>query len=83
MRFSEYGSAEAVKFLIDNGADINQKNDNGKDALMYSSERGHFAVVQLLIQNRADVSLREKQNRIASELATDDQVSNFLRTYTP
>ena len=81
MKFSEYGSAEAVKFLLNNGAEIDGKNINGKTALMYASERGHIASIKLLIQNQADVSLRDNQNQIASNLASTEQVSNFLRTY--
>ena len=83
MKFSREGRTEAMKFLFVNGADVDVKNNDGATALMCASEKGHIAAVKLLIQNGTDASLRDSRKRIASELATDRQVANFLRTYKP
>ena len=45
-----------VKELIDMGADVNQKDEDGKTALMNASDKGQKEFVELLIQNGADVN---------------------------
>ena len=48
MSASESGNTKMVKELIDNGADVNAKDNRGKTALMRASQRGHTEVVSLL-----------------------------------
>jgi hypothetical protein len=45
-----------VKILIDHGADVNAKNDDGMTALMFAVLNGKIEKMQLLISNGADVN---------------------------
>jgi hypothetical protein len=45
---------EAVKFLIENGADINAGDKNNFNALMYACWRGNAEIVEYMIKNKAD-----------------------------
>jgi ankyrin repeat protein len=50
------GNVEAIKTLLDNGADINAKDtQRGTTALMWAADEGHAAAVKLLIDRGADI----------------------------
>ena len=53
------GEKKDVEELIDMGADVNQKEEDGKTALMRASYRGHKEVVELLIRNGADINQKD------------------------
>ena len=48
-----------VKFLIENGADINIKNNNG-DTVLHEAVliKDNLEVVKLLIENGADINIK-------------------------
>lgn len=39
---------ECVRLLLDKGANIEEKDNDGKTSIMWASEEGHEACVQLL-----------------------------------
>ena len=45
-----------AEYLINNGADINVKNNHGETPLMYASKLHNIKVVELLIQKGADIN---------------------------
>ena len=47
-----------VKLLLDYGADVNAKNDNGETALDWTSVTGHIEPVKLLLEYGADVNVK-------------------------
>jgi ankyrin repeat protein len=51
------GSPDAVKLLLDRGADVNGQQIRGQTALMWAAEQGHTAVVRLLVARGADTKL--------------------------
>ena len=53
------GDVEALKSLLAKGVDVNSKTNYGATALSYACDRGHTAVVQLLIEKGADVNARD------------------------
>jgi ankyrin repeat protein len=63
-----------VKFLLDSGADVNIYNKKSKwTPLMYSIQRKHFNITELLLQRGADVNLRDIDNHSPLMLALDSQ----------
>ncbi|MEZ4551352.1 MAG: ankyrin repeat domain-containing protein [Desulfobacterales bacterium] len=55
------GFADVVAFLIENGADVNAKDeDTDIDALFLAAEMGHMPVVKILVENGADVYAETK-----------------------
>ena len=54
-----------MQALIDNGADVNAKADNGGTALMGASIGGHKEIVQLLLANGADVNAKGNNGETA------------------
>ena len=57
------GHFEIVKFLVENGADPNVKDDfYGRTTLMFASQKGHFEIVKFLIENGADANTKDDFN---------------------
>merc|ERR1740128_853113 len=51
---AKHGHAAIVSMLIDQGADVNVKNDIGVDPLMEAATNGHDTIVTMLLKNGAD-----------------------------
>jgi outer membrane protein assembly factor BamB len=53
------GDAAAVKALLDKGADVNAKARYDATALHFAADKGHLAVVEVLIRHKADLNIRD------------------------
>lgn len=53
IRMSYLGKLDSVKFLIENGADINIVSENGTTAIMYAFQNGHIDIVKYLLDKGA------------------------------
>ncbi|KAF3906944.1 hypothetical protein AA313_de0207952 [Arthrobotrys entomopaga] len=54
------GLLSAVTMLVDNGADMEAKDWNGRTALLWAAEDGHEATVRFLIDNGADLNAKDR-----------------------
>lgn len=72
------GSYEIVRFLLDNGAGLNQINsNNGVTPLMYAVMNGKVETVKLLLEYGVDKNTKSNGGRTAiSFLETNDYVSD-------
>src|SRR6185436_5834727 len=52
---------EVARLSINAGADINRKCEHGRTALQMAAAWGHLNVVQLLIENGADPTIRDDE----------------------
>lgn len=59
--YARNGSMKAVRWFIDNGADINNDLSCGYNSLMLACAQGHLPVVELLIKAGANVNYRLKE----------------------
>ena len=51
------GNVSAIEFLVQNGADVNQRNtEDGSNLLYISAENNHLPVVKFLIKHGANVN---------------------------
>lgn len=57
---AQKGEWEIVKWLIENGADIESKDEDGNTALSLATEYTHKAIVEFLIKAGADVTTKNK-----------------------
>lgn len=61
---------EAIKFLLDNGAEVNTVDKQEKfSALMFAAAEGHAEVVKILLENDVDPTLKDKDGETAEEFA--------------
>ena len=65
IRASAYGHIDMVKKYIEDGADVNAKNDDGNTALMMASYNGYIKVVRLLLKKGADVNAKDNNHNTA------------------
>ena len=68
MHAAAFGSIDAMKMLLDAGADVNAKNNFGATALLWCARDGEKA--RMLIEHGADVNVRSKQGRTPLMLAS-------------
>ncbi len=59
MEASRTGNVEAIKVLIDHGAQVNAKETlRGTTPLMWAADEGHAPAIQFLIQHGADINAK-------------------------
>ena len=69
-RFRSTESIDMAKFIINAGADINEKDFNGMTALMHASILGNENLVQLLLNKNADINIEDNNGMTALRYAT-------------
>ena len=69
---AKHGHADIVTALLENGADVNATNFNGRTALHYFAEQGHADIVTALLENGADVNVTDDFGQTALHLAAKE-----------
>jgi ankyrin repeat protein len=57
------GHFEIVKYLVDNGAQVNAKDNYDRTALMFACENGHLEMVKFFVEKVADVNEKDVYGR--------------------
>jgi ankyrin repeat protein len=65
-------SKETCLLLLNHGADVNAKNDQGKTALMIAAKHSNTGLIEALLQRNADSKLLDNQNKTALDIAKDN-----------
>ena len=65
----EDGQLEIVKYLVENGVDINAKDKDGKTTLMKTVENRNLEIVKYLVDNGANVNAKNKNGNTPLILA--------------
>jgi ankyrin repeat protein len=65
MRAARDGDTEGVKELIHQGADINQRDDNGRTALMFAVINTHYETMKVLLEYGADANAKSNKGGTA------------------
>jgi uncharacterized protein len=74
----ESAGTEAVAALLDAGARIDDADNRGRTSLMIAAERGHAAIVSLLLARGANPKLRDNDGKSAHDLAFGGAVKAAL-----
>ena len=61
----DYINYEICKLLIENGANVNDKDLQGANALIYASTFGNYETVKLLIENGVEINTQNKDGYTA------------------
>lgn len=79
------GNTVEVKALIDEGVNVNERDESGRTALMIAANRGHTYVVQLLLESGADANAKDNQGMTAIQSAADrgfERIVSMLRKFS-
>ena len=64
-----YDDTEALKFLIDAGANVNAKENEGRTPLHLAAERGNIESVELLLKAGSDINAKNEHGDTALQMA--------------
>ena len=68
------GEIDTIKSYLNSGTDINEVDGKGFTPLLLAIQQNHYALVQMLISNGADIRKRAYYSYSPFELAVDCQV---------
>jgi hypothetical protein len=75
------GDADAVRALLDGGADAKGADDVGVTLVMRAAEVGNAEIVRLLLKAGADPTARDRFGRNAADRARDGLAANVRKDY--
>lgn len=76
---SDKGNLEAVKLLLECGADLSLKDANGDNALIRAAEKGHFDVVEELLFRKANINSTGQHKKTALMAATENGHTRVIK----
>lgn len=76
----EVQAIKVVSCLLDAGAQIDDRDDRGRTALMIAAEGGHAEIANLLLARGADPALKDKAGKRAADLTV---LSSLRERLTP
>ena len=71
------GHLDIVKLLIDHGAEVNVRAENGDTPLHDASENGHLSVVKLLLERGADPKIENADGLTPVDVSYDKVLDHF------
>ncbi|KAK9894291.1 hypothetical protein P389DRAFT_163384 [Cystobasidium minutum MCA 4210] len=74
-----FGHGEAVRMLIDAGADIDAADGKGWTALFWAFQRGDVPLSSFLINRKANTAVRSKTGLAATDLIRKGSIGEVLR----
>jgi ankyrin repeat protein len=72
-------SLQAIKILMEKGADVNAFNDDGQTAIHGAAQRGSIPVLTFLLEKGAKATVKNKRNRTPLDEAAGDEGLNGER----
>lgn len=78
----QFGHIDVIKYLIENGVDVNYKNPNGMTALMIACSHRQIDAVKTLLESQlCDVNITDDYGETAIFYAKSPQIIDWLLTY--
>lgn len=79
--WASLGEITEVETVLNNGADVNQIDDEGYSALQAAAENGYLDVVQLLVAKGANVAYKGQFTALElAEMAGEQEIVDYLKS---
>lgn len=78
-----YRDAIVISFLLNNGANINQQDKQGKTALHHAVERDHLENLALLMRAGADCLIKDHHGKTPTERAVENGSAAIIKLLEP
>ncbi|EAT35050.1 AAEL012753-PA, partial [Aedes aegypti] len=72
---------DMVEFLVQNGADVNRKDNEGWTPLHATSSCGFLSIARYLIENGADLAAINSDGELALDLACSDAMEDLIQRH--
>ncbi len=82
MAASFWGKTGAVELLIDKGAELDLREEDGRTALHWAVRRGHPEVVKILLAHGARTDITDREGKTALDLAREQENTEIVRLLT-
>jgi ankyrin repeat protein len=79
---AEFGDLIKVLSCLDSGTDINYKDMDGWTALHHAARKGHFKLLQLLLQRGINKEVLDKEGKTAFDVAEKGPARDYLEDFT-
>lgn len=76
------GSIEMVTFLLEQGASVNQVDNEGWTALHVAASCGHADITEFLLQEGASLTAVNCDGDVPADIALDETTESLLQSYT-
>ncbi len=70
---------EITKLLLDNEAEVDEKDAHGKTALILAASKSRLAIMELLIEYGADVHIKDNEGNTALSQIPESKIAKFLK----
>lgn len=71
---------DITKYLIEQGADVNAKDENGHTPLIYAVQKNNVEITDILLKNGADVNVKNKRGKTALDFIKAKEVISLLKS---
>ena len=76
-----YNHLEVAELLIEYGADVNAKANNGRTPLHFASAKNNNEIARLLISKGADVNAKRNDGLTPFDEANESETAELLRKH--
>jgi hypothetical protein len=73
------GQEEAVRMLLEAGAEVDALDNHGNSPIMFAAQHGHDRIVRLLLDKGADRSVRGTHGKTAADIARQNGHESTVR----